>query len=240
MKWLLSILILIPALRAHAVRVEFPEEELAQESVYPVFDTPTAVKKKNVLTEKHFEVGLFAGWTLNDAIVEPLNFGGRGVYHLTDTSAIELFFTTFSSKLSTYGQQLQQGAGFGLNFIDQVPKPSYAFLGSYQITPYYGKISLTKQTVWNIMIYGTAGVGLVMFNTDDLVNAQWNGSDSSLAFSAGLGLKIYFTKKLSLISDLRYLFYQGPNPIYKGTTTPVFEEHSVLNSVITVGLGYIL
>ncbi len=241
MNWLLSLsTVFFIATNAHAVKVEFPDEELAQESVYPVFDTSTSVKKKNVVTENRFEAELFAGWTLNDSMVEPFNYGGAITYHLSDITGIELFFTTFSSKISGYAEELKSKPGYGMNFVDQVPKPQYAFLGSYHITPYYGKISLTKQTVWNIMIYGTAGIGLISFDTGDLTNATWNGGDSSLTFSAGLGLKIYFTNKLSLVSDLRYLFYQGPNPVYKSPSTPAFEAHSVLNSIITVGMGYIL
>lgn len=243
MKWLLGLFIIASSVTAHAVKIEFPEEELAQESVYPVFDTPVAVKSKNVVTSKHFEASIFTGWTLNDAIVDPLNFGGTVTYHLNDIHAIELYATFFSASVSSYGEQLQAGAGFNLRSIDQVPKPSMAFMGSYQITPWYGKISLTKQTVWNMMIYGIGGVGLITFDNSDLINGTYNGGDSSILFDAGLGLKVYFTNKLSLITDLRYLFYQGPNPVHQGSGSPapvVFKEHSVLNSIITIGVGYIL
>lgn len=36
-----------------AAKIQFPDEELAQESVLPVFDDSQAVKNRNVVTEKN-------------------------------------------------------------------------------------------------------------------------------------------------------------------------------------------
>lgn len=231
MKQLLCILTLILGIKSYAADIEISEDELAQESVYPKFDTPTAVKKKNVMTDGKFEFALAAGWTLNDAINNPFGFGGMLTYHLTDIHALQIYSLFFSPSLSSYATQLQSNATFGLSQISQVPKQQYTVFGVYEITPYYGKISITKQTVWNIMIYGTAGVGVVGFQ-----NAN------NIGFSLGFGQKLYFSNKLSLVMDLRYLIYQGPNPIYSTVdpAAPVFSNQPITNAIATIGLGYLL
>lgn len=226
----LGVLIILLALNSFADEIEFSEDELSQESVYPKFDIPVAVKKKSVNTDSKLELHVMGGWTLNDAINNPFGFGGILTYHLTDIHGLELYTLFFSSSLSSYATQLQANPTFGLTLIDQIPKPQYAIFGAYEITPYYGKISITKQTVWNLMLYGTLGGGMMAYQ-----NAN------NFGFSIGIGQKIYFSKQISLITDLRYLIYQGPNPIYNtvGANGPVFSNQPVTNAVFSVGLGYI-
>ena len=71
----------------------------------------------------------------------------------------------------------------------------------YQFTAWYGKISVTKNSIWNLSIYGLLGAGFVSF-TDS----------STVALNLGFGQKMYLTRNLALKTDLRFHFYQGPNP----------------------------
>ena len=74
--------------------VEFPEEQLARESVVPVFDQPEAVKKRYVPLGGRVELGVFAGATLSDSFFNSYPFGLNVNYHFSDFHAVnvERFF----------------------------------------------------------------------------------------------------------------------------------------------------
>ena len=72
--------------------VELPTEELAQESVYPVFDKPVSVKNRNVNTAGKYEIGGYYGNALTEPIFNVSKFGIVGYYHWSEDHAIGLFF----------------------------------------------------------------------------------------------------------------------------------------------------
>ena len=91
-------------------------------------------------------------------------------------------------------------------------------LADYQFTAWYGKISVTKNSIWNLSIYGLLGASFVSF-TDS----------STVALNIGFGQKMYLTRRLALKTDLRFHFYQGPNPAsrtqtLKRDTAPVTSD----------------
>ncbi len=72
MKWFVrvSLLTLLAAAPyVHAEEVEFPEEELARESVLPVFESRRDVLNRWVNTAERFEVGLGAGLMIDEPFV---------------------------------------------------------------------------------------------------------------------------------------------------------------------------
>src|ERR1700730_15751833 len=66
--------------------VQFPESELARESVLPVFDHPEAVKKRYVPTEGRIELDGFLGTSLNDPFLYNYPLGIEAAYHLSEMS----------------------------------------------------------------------------------------------------------------------------------------------------------
>src|SRR4051812_14644000 len=108
---------------AHAVDIQFPEEELARESVYPVFDNPTAVKRRNVSLEKRIEVGLYGGWSLNDALNEPLTGGLMLTYHFSEIHAFQVQGGLFSSKDSQYVPEIEDKLPVNERNLTRGPKP---------------------------------------------------------------------------------------------------------------------
>jgi hypothetical protein len=68
--------------------IEFSEDELARESVLPVFDQPEAVKRRYVPFDGRFEVGAFVGATLNDPFFNTYPFGLELKYHLSNFQPI--------------------------------------------------------------------------------------------------------------------------------------------------------
>lgn len=184
--------------------IEFPEEELARETVLPQFDSTTSVKNRNITVKGRLELGVGAGTNLTEALYNNQNFYGNLHYNFSETHAIGFTGIFISKGLSRMGKSLRAGEGLGGDTFDPslAPYPESILLAEYQLTAYYGKISITKLSVMNLSLYGLLGGGVVSF-----------GDSKSPAFNIGLGQKFYFNKYFSFRYDLRFIFYQGPNPV---------------------------
>jgi outer membrane beta-barrel protein len=206
MNVLVTLLLSLTSAQAFAVTIEFPEEELAQESVLPIFDNTVAVKSRLVPTAKRFEFGFGGGFLMNEPFFETSRFGGHMAYHFTETHGIILQGQMYTQGLGANGRSLanqnlsiEEGQ---VSFVrmQYAPQPKHHFSANYQITPYYGKMSLFKDMVMNLSLYGLAGVGMI-----DI------GGESTPMFNVGLGQKFYFSKRWGIRTDLSLLAYQGVN-----------------------------
>ena len=93
---------------ARAEVIQFPDEELAPESVLPVFDQPTSVKNRNVPTAGRFELGAFGGYDLTEPFFNPLTFGGTASYHFTEEHALNVVGNFYLGGASSYSKQLRR------------------------------------------------------------------------------------------------------------------------------------
>lgn len=222
-----------------AETVEFPDEELATETVVPVFEKNRSVLNRNVQTEKRVEFGGGMGMALNEPFYNPLNFSGNLTYHVTDQHAVNLAATFFMSGLTEYGEQLKNGEGLdpGKEFDpSKAPAPKWMALGNYQFTAYYGKISFSRQTVMNLTLFGLAGIGVVQ-----------TGGTSNVALNLGFGQNFYFTPRLAARFDLKLLMYNGPDATSKDldTSNPTpaddaFGKDLIFRTYLSLGLVYLL
>lgn len=182
--------------------IKFPEEELARESVLPKFKDTKMVLNRNITTAKRISLGPDLGFALNEPFNSPFQYGGFLNYHLDESKALNLLINMLNSANSTYTNQLDTPpVGTQTNFgLENRARPKYLILGSFQYNAFYGKISLTKQFVMNLMLYGLLGGGAINY-----------GGDIYPVLSLGVGQKFYFTKKLALRLDLRSIMFNGPN-----------------------------
>lgn len=205
-----SLLILLASLSctlAHADDpLEFPEEELARETVLPVFQQRRVVLNRSVITEKRLEFGLGGGLEMNEPYYNDLMIQAMGTYNLTDVHAINVQGLFWQDGLSDYGTQLAAGgAKFQPFDATPAPHPKYAMMVNYQFIAYYGKISVTKQTVMNLNLFGLAGIGYLGMD-----------GQNTVALNFGLGQNFFFTKHFGVRVDLRTFVYRGPNPASPG------------------------
>lgn len=223
---------------ASADTIEFPEEELATETVLPVFENQRGVLNRRVTTAGRIELGGGAGLTLNEAFFEPINFNLQATYHFDELHAINLMGYFFQDGLSQYGDQLKNATNLGRNFdASKGPAPSNLLLANYQVQAFYGKISLTKKSVINLALVGTLGGGLL----------NYNSGDSVPALSAGFGQKFYFSKNVALRFDFRILGFQGPaltsevlDPAGEEKGFGEFDEELFFNTYLSSSLVFLL
>lgn len=200
------LILLFSGWTAFAEDIEFPEEELARETVLPVFDKRRVVLNRNVVTAKRLELGLGTGLEMNEPYYSDAMFSAQGTYNYSDTSAINVQGLYWTDGLSSYGEQLKAGTkingGTSKVYFDamKAPHPRFGLFANYQFVAYYGKISVSKQTVMNLNLFGLAGLGYI--------NMDQTGS---VALNLGAGQNFFFTKSVGVRLDLRYLIFQGPN-----------------------------
>jgi outer membrane beta-barrel protein len=227
MNVLVTLLLSLTSAQAFAVTIEFPEEELAQESVLPIFDNTVAVKSRLVPTAKRFEFGFGGGFLMNEPFFETSRFGGHMAYHFTETHGIILQGQMYTQGLGANGRSLANtnlNTDGGQLFVrmDYAPQPKHHFSANYQITPYYGKMSLFKDMVMNLSLYGLAGVGMI-----DI------GGESTPMFNVGLGQKFYFSQRWGIRTDLSLMAYQGLNYFAGsgGASTPLEDTGSGFEAI---------
>jgi outer membrane beta-barrel protein len=224
---------------ARSETIQFPTEELATESVLPVFDQPTVVRNRVVELSRRFELGLLMGYALTEPFYNPLQFGGTLSYHINEDHGINIFGSTFLTGLSSEASQLNPIPGttppVNAN-LQYGPVPKYLLIASWQYSAYYGKLSFTKDYVMNLHLYGLLGAG--MYGVGDA---------SKPVVSAGLGQKFHFSPSFSLRFDLRALAYMGPDPTsirLDNKTGPqptsAFDDSFMLEGLLNVGISYTL
>lgn len=200
-KTILLFLIVLSSGHVFADDIEVPEEELARESVLPVFDNQRAVLNRNVMTNKRLEVSLGAGLELNEPYYNDMMFNLQGTYNYSETSAVNVQGLYWGEGLSSYGEQLKAGGTKFQSFdASKVPHPEWGVFLNYEYIAYYGKISVTKKSVMNLNLFGLAGLGYINM-----------GEKSTVGANLGIGQNFFITNNVGLRFDLRCLIFQGPN-----------------------------
>jgi outer membrane beta-barrel protein len=201
----LAFTLLLPGLNpVRAETIEFPDEELATESVLPVFDKTVVVRERTVKTAKRFEVGGGAGLSLVEPLYEQMVFNITASYHFDELHGVNVSGVLLSDGLSNAGSDLKAGKGLENSTpfdASLAPTIQSMLFANYQFSAYYGKISLTKQKTMNLSLYGTVGGGIV----------NWSDT-TTFGLDAGIGQKIYFTPNVGLRIDLMLAMYTGPDP----------------------------
>ena len=223
---------------AIADTIEFPEEELATETVLPVFENQRGVVNRAVVTEGRIEVGAGAGLALNEPFYNPINVHLQGTYHFSELHALNLFGFFFMSGLSQYGEQLRTADNLGNPFdAGEAPAPQSLLLANYQIQAFYGKISLTKKSVMNLALVGLVGAGMMGYDSGGSVPAV----------NAGFAQKFYFSDSFAFRFDFRLVAFQGPDPtsqdLTPGGSAPDpgdFDDQLYFNTYLTAGLVFLL
>ena len=160
LKFLLIATVVVSGAVAYADDVEVPQDELTQESVYPVFDNPVSVKNRNIQDSQAFDIGLMGGFAITEPISSTTKFGLNVNYHFNHEHSLGAFYAKNATGLSKDAQGLREQ--FGLDF-NRAPNLDYTFMADYNYKAFYGKLSLTSNGVINTTIYGSFAGGIVKY-----------------------------------------------------------------------------
>ena len=215
MKAFLSALVLFlffAALPAWPAKIRFPDEELARETVLPLFQPVRAALRRNISLKYRFALSGGAAWGLDEPFYSIFYGEGRASFYWTETIGVNIQVIFIPPVLSAAGQKLrdegvvvqQQGSGSQKSFFDaqKLLHPYIMTFINLQYTPFYGKISLAKQWAMNLSIYTRFGPGLIVFNEGTKLPS----------FNLGIGKMIFLNRFFALNGDLGFYSYYGPDP----------------------------
>lgn len=214
--------------------LEFPTDEVAQETVLPKFDTPYVVKNRAVTTEKKIEFAPYVGWNFTEPIFNQSKLGANIAYHWSEESAVSLNIAKWSGGLNRqYTDQLYDK--YLLDY-SRAPAPDYSAWLNYEIKAYYGKISFAKDSVSHVIFYPLLGAG---------VNKYTNKTYFGL--NGGVGAKFFFSPRWALRTDLKLQYYQYPSPFVTGkitTSSPTptasdFEDKWTYGTIVDIGFAFL-
>ncbi|HMN67371.1 MAG TPA: outer membrane beta-barrel domain-containing protein [Bdellovibrionales bacterium] len=239
-KSLIIFLLLATGSSSFADDIEFPEEELARETVLPVFDKRRAVLNRNVLTQERFELGIGGGLEMNEPYYNDFMFAAQGTYNFNETSAVNVQGLMWMGGLSNYGEQLKSGrCGDPDSYCpfdaELAPHPEWGLFVNYQFIAYYGKISVSKQSVMNLNLFGLAGLGYINL-----------GESNTIGLNLGVGQNFFITNNVGIRADLRWLIFNGPNPASRqllpgsNASADSFEDRIFYNSQLGLSIVVIL
>jgi outer membrane beta-barrel protein len=237
--FLLPTLAMLLSFSAMAADVDVPDDELAQETVYPIFDNPVSLKNRNIKDSETFDIGIFGGFALTEPVSSTTKVGFAIDYHFNENHSLGLMYAKSSTGLSRDAQGLKED--FGLDFT-RAPSLDYSFMADYNYKLFYGKLSITKETVMNTSIYLSAAAGINKYT-----------SKSNPAGAVGIGEKFYFSNHWSLKVDLRFVAGKAPIPFKSGAlrdgthgapADPVpspdsFDERLTYSTNLEIGLNYL-
>lgn len=219
--------------------IQLPPEELAQESVLPIFDKPIVVRNRSVETAGRIDANVFYGYAMTEPIANVSKIGLSLYYNSSEYHAFGLIYAHNMTGLSDYANQIENvgSSGNKLDFT-RAPMPKSTIMGDYNLKVFYGKMSIAKSLVLNTILFGSGALGVVQYE-----------HKSYPAGAIGLGQKFFFGKHFSLRFDLRLYANQGPIPFLGGQkmheSQPVrpayseFQERLMLTTNMDVGVSYL-
>ena len=217
---------------SNADEIKFPDEELATESVLPVFDQKIAVKNQAVQMKERFEFGPIAGMNLLEPFFSPITYGINMTYNFNEDQGLQFFGVMFHQEFSNYSKQIDSEPSTKVNFSVS-PRPKYMGLFNYQWSPFYGKMSMTKDWVMNLKMFGLLGAGFI--NISETMKP---------VVDVGMGQSFFISPNFSLRFDLMVYIYRGPPPISDGTAqntaTSTYSDTIMTGSIIGLSTIFIL
>lgn len=195
--------------------IQFPDQELASEYVFPVFKKTRAVLNRNITLSKRFEVRFSGAFRTDEPFYNPFSAFTSFSFYWNEFHGIGVSGLFFFPGHSKMGTGLKTSGIKGRNteevkyYFDAelAPHPLIGVFLNYQFSPLYGKISITKNAVLNFALYAFLGAGaLGLKHGDDPLHMI-------PAVHLGLGQRFYFNRYFALDAGLDILVYRGPNPV---------------------------
>lgn len=255
---------------AEGSEIQFPTEELARDYMLPVFEgNPRATMNRRIVLKYKLDVfgsALFRG---DEPFYFPLMFSPGLAFYFNEVHGVSASGVYFWPGLSTKGEQLLRTPTEDEKFAvvqfnaALVPHPQWGVFLNYVITPFYGKISFSKNLIVHFNISFSAGAGALNLVQNKCVQCtRRNMILESAAWrpAVWLGLKqrFFLKRRFYAYGEFGFFSYYGPNPVNEnaksaGSQPPgdfldpglfYFEQDSrevfLFRNIIGGGLGVLL
>ncbi len=199
--------------------IKFSEEELSKDSALPVFRNRVMVKKPRVKLKNKFGFDFTGGIGLVQPIFREYHVGVQAKYYFSERGALAVSYAYWKRTLSKDGKELKKT----INpenpenpdkiRLEATPTIKHLYFADYIYNAFYGKISLSKVRVINLLFNGGVGVGGLKI-----------GDKTKVGGRLTLGQQLYFSPYMALNLEVSVLFYQAPNPFEPKHSTSLPSE----------------
>lgn len=212
--YLFFLFLCIPLVEAKEIR--FPDEELAPESVLPVFENNKKVTMNRRVQLKH-KLGLSGSFLgrMDEPFLYPVTFSGALEFFFNETHGVRVsgfyFWPGVSSRFVSALSELKREKKTVFD-PGKIHHPQYGFFFSYALAPFYGKISLATNIVANLNLSIYFGLGALALDLDYRrypSNMQW-----TYAGLVEFSQKVFIGRRFYLHGSLSFMIYRAPNPIW--------------------------
>jgi outer membrane beta-barrel protein len=215
-----------------------PREKEVIEKIY-------AVQRMSVVRNGRFELAPSLGASVNDQFVTHDSIGAALNYWITNVLAVGVNFNWYQ------GLETESGLLFSIRRSTRLAVPVTEYqLGAhlnFTYVPIYGKFEMFNDAIFQWDAYLIGGVGVMRTRPVAVVDPAVRTFDFDwrVAFNAGIGIRVFVTKWLSIFGELRdYLFMEklenlqvslGPAREDPSTWT---DPNSHLTNNVMVQLGF--
>ncbi len=214
MKYFYLFLLLFYLSFLEAKEIRFPDEELAPESVFPVFENNKKVtmNRRVQLKNKLGISGSFLG-RMDEPFLHAFTFSGAVEFFFNETHGVRISSLYFWPGLSHIGLAISETKKLKTVFDPgKVHHPQFGFFLSYVLAPLYGKISLATNVVTNLNLSIYFGLGALALDLD--YNRYQSDVRWTYAALVGFNQKVFIGRRFYLHGSLNFLIYHAPNPIW--------------------------
>jgi outer membrane beta-barrel protein len=214
-----------------------PREKEVIEKIY-------AVQRMYVLRNGRFELAPSIGDTFNDQYVSHPSFGAGLNYWITNVLAVGVNFLWYQ------GIESESKLNFAIRRSARLAVPITEYqLGAhlnFTYVPIYGKFEMFNDAIFQWDTYVIGGVGLLRTRPVAVIDpaVRTFNFDMRVAFNAGIGLRVFVTRWLTVFGELRdYLYMEKLENLQVSLSAredPAtwIDQNSKLTNNVTVQLGF--
>jgi outer membrane beta-barrel protein len=204
-----------------------PKLDFDKEAAKPLREQIYAVQQIYALRVRRFEVQPYWSFTLNDQFVSHPGPGIALNYYITNVLAVGANFNYYRpfNVDSEFNAQVRRAARVG------VPLTEYDWGAALNFTyvPAYGKFAGFGDFIFHYDAYVVGGVGAISTRPIPVMDPDNRNFEfqPKLAFNAGIGLRIFFTRWFAAILEVRdYIYNEELENTEVATTIPQQQNES--------------
>jgi outer membrane beta-barrel protein len=214
-----------------------PREKEVIEKIY-------AVQRMYVLRNGRFELAPSLAQTFNDQYVSHPSVGAGLNYWITNVLAVGVNLLWYQ------GIESEQKLNFSIRRSTRLAVPITEYqLGAhlnFTYVPIYGKFEMFNDAIFQWDAYLIGGVGMLRTRPVAVIDPAVRTFDFQwrVSFNAGIGLRVFVTKWLSIFGELRdYLYMEKLENLEvslsaRGQSATWTDPNSKLTNNVTVSLGF--
>ena len=203
-----------------------------------------AVQRMYVLRNGRFELAPSLAQTFNDQYVSHPSLGAGLNYWITNVLAVGVNLLWYQ------GIESEQKLTFSIRRSTRLAVPITEYqLGAhlnFTYVPIYGKFEMFNDSIFQWDAYLIGGVGMLRTRPVAVIDPAVRTFDFQwrVAFNAGIGLRVFVTKWLSIFGELRdYLYMEKLENLevslsQRGEPSTWTDQNSKLTNNVTVALGF--